>query len=86
MVACQASVSRGFSRQEYWNGLPSPIPRDLSNPGLNPAFLHCRQILYQVSYCDIHRLVIFIETKCKMVVARGWEEKELLFSGYRVSV
>ena len=80
----------GFSRQEYWNGLPSPPPEDLTNPGIelrspalqldsllteppgNPkiievhslsllqgifpteesnwSLLHCRQILYQVSY------------------------------------
>ena len=85
-VACQAPVSIGFSRQEHWNGLPFPIPGDLSNPGLNPGLLYCRQILYQLSYYDLHRLVIFIETKCEMVVARGWEEKELLFNGYRVSV
>ena len=26
----------GFSRQEYWSGLPSPSPRDLPNPGTAP--------------------------------------------------
>jgi len=26
-----------FSRQEYWDGVPFPIPRDLSNPGIEPA-------------------------------------------------
>ena len=36
----------GFSRQEYWSGLSCPPPRDLPNPGL----LHCRWILYQLSY------------------------------------
>ena len=25
-VACQAPLSMGFSRQEYWNGLPFPSP------------------------------------------------------------
>ena len=29
----------GFSRQDYWNGLPSPPPRDLSNPGIEPMSL-----------------------------------------------
>ena len=33
-VACQAPLSMGFSRQEYWSGLPFPSPRDLPNPGL----------------------------------------------------
>ena len=28
-VACQAPLSMGFSRQEYWNGLPYPLPGDL---------------------------------------------------------
>ena len=27
----------GFSRQEYWSGLPCPPPEDLSNPGLEPG-------------------------------------------------
>ena len=27
----------GFPRQEYWNGLPSPPPEDLPNPGIEPA-------------------------------------------------
>ena len=26
----------GFSRQEYWSGLPCPLPGDLSNPGIKP--------------------------------------------------
>jgi len=26
----------GFSRQEYWNGLPFPSPGDLPNPGIEP--------------------------------------------------
>ena len=33
-VACQASISMGFSRQEYWSGLPCPSPRDLPDPGM----------------------------------------------------
>ena len=33
-VACQASLSMEFSRQEYWNGLPFPSPGDLPDPGI----------------------------------------------------
>ena len=33
LVACQAPVSMGFSRQEYWSGFPCPPPGDLPNPG-----------------------------------------------------
>ena len=35
----QASVSMGFSRQEYWNGLPCLPPRDLPDPGIEPVSL-----------------------------------------------
>ena len=36
-VACQAPLSMGFSRQEYWSGLPFLSPRDLPDPGVEPA-------------------------------------------------
>ena len=35
-VTCQAPLSMGFSRQEYWSGLPFPSPGDLPNPGIKP--------------------------------------------------
>ena len=35
-VACQAPLSMGFSRQEYWSGVPFPSPGDLPNPGIEP--------------------------------------------------
>jgi len=38
-VDCQAPLSMGFSRQEYWSGLPCPPPEDLPNPGIKPTFL-----------------------------------------------
>ena len=90
IIACQVPLSMGFSRQEYWIGLPCSPPRDLPNPGIKPRSpalqvaslpaespgkamntgvgslsllqgifltqksnwdpLHCRQILYQLSY------------------------------------
>ena len=37
-VAYQAPLSMGFSRQEYWNGLPFPSPGDLPDPGIEPGF------------------------------------------------
>ena len=36
---CQAPLAMGFSRQEYWSGLPSPPPGDLPNPGIEPVSL-----------------------------------------------
>ena len=37
-IAHQAPLSTGFSKQEYWNGLPFPSPRDFPDPGSEPAF------------------------------------------------
>ena len=36
-VACQFLKPMGFSRQEYWSGLPFPSPGDLPDPGVEPA-------------------------------------------------
>ena len=38
-VAYHAPPSMGFSRQEYWNGVPFPSPEDLSDPGIEPGSL-----------------------------------------------
>ena len=38
-VARQAPLSMGFSRQEYWSGLPFPSPGDLPNPRIEPRSL-----------------------------------------------
>ena len=35
-VAHQAPLSMGFSRQEYWSGLPCPPPGDILDPGIEP--------------------------------------------------
>ena len=36
-VTCQSPLSMGFSKQEYWNGLPFPSPGDRPNPGIEPG-------------------------------------------------
>ena len=45
-VVYQASLSMGFSRQEYWSGLPFPSPGDLPDPGIEP-----RSPALQVDVC-----------------------------------
>ena len=49
-AACQAPLSMGSPRQEYWSKLPFPSPGDLPDPGVEPgsptSLLCCRQILY----------------------------------------
>ena len=36
-IAHQALLSMGFSRQEYWSGLPCPLSGNLPDPGIKPA-------------------------------------------------
>ena len=36
-TAHQAPLSMGFSRQEYWSGVPFPSPGDLPDPGIEPG-------------------------------------------------
>jgi len=38
-VACQTPLSMGFSRLEYWSGLPCPPLWDLPDPGIEPTSL-----------------------------------------------
>ena len=53
MIACQAPLSMGFSRQEYWSGLPFPSPGIFPTQGSNPGLPHCRQTLPFDSYQEI---------------------------------
>ena len=49
-VTYQAPLSMGFSRQEYWSGLPCPFQGIFPTRGSNPGLLHCRQTLYRLSH------------------------------------
>ena len=49
-VAYQAPLSMGFSRQEYWSGLPFPSPGDLHDPEIEPGLLPYRKTLYHLSH------------------------------------
>ena len=46
-AACQALLSMGFSRQEYWSGLPFPSPGEFPDPGIEPA---SPALLYHLSH------------------------------------
>ena len=49
IVAHEAPLSMGFSRQEYWSGLPFPSPRDLPDPGIELASLMSLALAGRVS-------------------------------------
>ena len=50
IAACQAPLFMGFSRQEYWSGLPFLSAGDLGDPRMEPGLPHCGQILYSLSH------------------------------------
>ena len=68
-VAHQVLLSIGFSRHEYWNGLPSPPPRDLPDPGIEPVSLLCFLLWQEGSLTPDFRFL----------ASRLWENKFLLF-------
>ena len=49
-VAYQAPPSMGFSRQEYWSGLPFLLQGIFPTQGLNPGLPHCGLTLYRLSH------------------------------------
>ena len=67
-LACQAPLCMRLSRQEYWSGLPFPLPGSLPDPGIKPAspvspalaggFFTCWAIRESPFYCALwpHRL------------------------------
>ena len=53
-VAHQGPLSVGYSREEYWSGLPCPSPGDLPNPGIEPMFPVAPAL--QVDYLPLNHL------------------------------
>ena len=63
-AARQAPLPTGFSRQEYWRGLPCPPPGDLPDPGIEPvSYVSCigRRVLYNERHlgspCSCHMFI-----------------------------
>jgi len=78
-VAYQVSLSMGFSRQEYWSGLPFPSPGDLPDPGIKPRspILEADALTSEPPgkpYCVAHsRLTINISWRNKWLIKwSGW--------------
>ena len=59
-VACQALLSMGLLRQEYWSGCHFLLQGILLTQESNPGLLHCRQIIYPLSYAvtETYRFLI----------------------------
>ena len=53
-IPYQVPLSMGFSRQEYWSGLPFPTPGDLPDPRINPASPESPAL--QADSLPLHRL------------------------------
>ena len=62
-VACQAPLSMGFFRQEYWSGLPFPSPENLPHPGIEPwsPALQADSLPFELqgSLCSFHSTTAF---------------------------
>ena len=70
-VAYRASLSMGFSRQEYWSGVPFPSPGDLPDPGIEAR----SPTLQADALTSEARPTIVIERASSTVVARGWGQR-----------
>ena len=81
----------GFSRQEYWSGLPFPSPKDLPDPGIK---LHCKAILYHLNYREVYLLRWLVSKKGRgkkkkrkkraeiRSIGEGIDLKETIFAHY----
>ena len=58
-VGCQAPLSRGFPRQEYWRGLPFPSPGHLPHPGIEPESLAMQADSLSLSHLGSLALSLF---------------------------
>ena len=70
-VACRAPPSLGFSRQEYWSGLPFPSPGDLPEPRIEPRSpaLQADSLPTELEHRNLGCMA-----ECKGVVEKGWDD------------
>ena len=81
-VAHQAPLSMGFSRQEYWSGLPFPSPGDLPKPRMEPSSPALAGRFYTTELPG--KPVVYLENKgnrhqwCKTFSRQPWATEEQL--------
>ena len=72
-VTCQASLSMGFSRQEYWRGLPCSLSGDLPDPGIE---LHLLNLLHwqadSIPLAPPGKTLTILESKSESEVAQSY--------------
>ena len=67
-VAYQAPLSMGFSKQEYWNGLPCPLPGALPNPEIEPMSPALQTDSLQNALCCVVNQFLQIESGYAMIM------------------
>ena len=63
-VAHQAPLSMGFSRQEYWSGLPFPSPRDLPNPAIEPRSPALQTLIVETFISSQGDFTVLLDVLC----------------------
>ena len=78
-VAYHAPLSMGFSRQEYWSGLPFPSPEDLRNPGTEPRSPALRSNTHYIiqsvqlnGFSCIHSSLVALTVKNPPTMKENW--------------
>ena len=72
-VVHRTPLFMGFSRPEYWNGLPRPSPGDLPDPGVEPASLNVsclgRRVLYHSRHLERPQVPILMGKRTRALPA-----------------
>ena len=67
----------GFSRQEFWSGLPFPSPRDLPYPGIEPGSLRPPALTDIFFTTNTNKPMHFLKTLCSRVYVRETSKSKL---------
>ena len=85
-VACQALLSIGFSRQEYWSGLPFPSPGDLPESGIKPTSLVSPALAGRfLPWCHLGSplsLGKYTELEHHLIVSEPYDPSKLLYESW----
>ena len=80
IIACQTHLFMGFSRQEYWSGVPFPFPGNLPYPGIEPVSLMSPALAggfftisttWKAQYTNKYIVILY-----RVTFPGGWDSKE----------